>query len=137
MNPNAKAHLWDIENFTFTWAKSEERRTDIRTADYYNTLTNYAVGYAFTRNDAKPIEPFAKSTHKFINKSYMIWFKDFNFDLLPKSLGVSANIERGFVRTLYRGADLTTRGVQPLFQKRILFNRTYNLAWDFTKNLSL
>jgi len=137
MNPNAKPHLWDIENFTFSWSRSEEKRTDIRTADYYNLLNKYAIGYTFQRKDPKPVEFFGKSTSKFLGKSYMVWLKDFNFDFLPTSFSVVGDIERSFVRTLFRGADLSTQGVEALFQKRMLFNRTYNTAWDFTKSISL
>lgn len=136
-NPNAKSHFWDLENFTFTWAHSEEKRVDVRTADFLNLNTKYAIGYNFARPEPKGIEPFAKSESKFIGKSYMIWLKDFNFDPLPTSFGVTADVERGFVRTLYRAADLSTLGVEPLFQKKILFNRNYNVSWNFTKSISL
>lgn len=139
MNPNAKPRFWNIENFGFTWAHSEEKRTDIRTADYLNLLTRYGVSYSFTRpeDNLKPFEPFAKSKAKWIGKSYMQWLKDFNFNFFPNSFGVTADLERSFIRTLYRGADLTTQGVEPLYQKRMLFNRNYNLVWNFTKSISL
>lgn len=132
-NPQAKAHLWDFENFSFTWAYTEERRSDINTADYLNVHQLYGIAYNFTM-ESKFIEPF--KSLKFLDNPFFKFIKDFNFSLLPNSLAVRGDVDRRFTRTLFRAADRTTLGVEPLFQRSFLFNRTYALLWNFSKSLN-
>jgi cell surface protein SprA len=131
---DAKSHLWDIENLRFTWSYSEEQRSDIRTADYFRMQNQYTLGYQFSRQP-KPIEPFKK--WKFLDKPYLKFIKDFNFDLLPSTISVTGDINRQFARTVFRASDLTTDGVEPLFQKQFTFNRNYNVTWQLSKKLGL
>ncbi len=133
-NPDAKINFFDIENFTFTWAMSEELRSDIFTAEYLNTRQRVGVAYAFQK-ERTFVEPFAKLG--FLKAPYLKWLKDFNFNLLPNSFNVAANLDRTFTKTLFRGGDLTTNGVDPIFQKQFLFTRNYGLQWNLSKSLSL
>lgn len=134
MNPESKVNIWDIENFAFTYAYSEEVRSNVTTASFINKNTRYGITYSFQK-EAKYFEPFKKL--KFLQSKYLALIKDFNFSLMPSSINISADLDKKFTRTLYRAADLTTIGVTPLFQKSFLFNRSYAVNWNFTKSLGL
>ncbi|MCU0444405.1 MAG: cell surface protein SprA [Microscillaceae bacterium] len=133
-NPNAKVNLWDFENFAFTWAYSEENRTDINTAEFRNINQRWGLAYTYAK-EVKAFEPFKNL--KFLDKPYLKFIKDFNFSPLPGSISVRADLDRKFTKTLFRAADRTTNGVEPLFQKIFTFTRAYALQWNFTKSLNL
>ncbi|MCS6821255.1 MAG: cell surface protein SprA [Microscillaceae bacterium] len=130
----AKVDFFDIENFTFTWALSEERRSNMSTAEYFLRNERYAIAYVFDK-PAKHIEPFKK--FNWLNSKYFAWVKDFNFSLFPNNISIRGDLDRRFARTQLRGADLTTRGVQPFFEKAFLFNRVYDVRWDISKSLNI
>lgn len=132
-NPNSKVNIWDIENFTFTWAYTEELRSDIFTAEFLNTRQRFGLAYAFQK-ERKFWEPFAKA--KIFQGSFFTLIRDLNFNPLPNAFTFRADLDRSFTKTLYRGADLTTRGVEALFQKQFLFTRAYTLQWNLSKSLA-
>ena len=131
-NPNAKINVWDIENFSLTYAYSIERNSNVTTADYLSTSQRFSLAYNYSR-DREPIEPFKNV--KFLDSPYLALIKDFNFNLVPNQFSVRGDLDRSFVRTTYRSADLETNS-PPLFQKRFLFNRSYNLQWNLSRSLS-
>ena len=132
-NPNSKSHLWDISNFSFTYAYSDVKRTNVSTAIYL--LKNYrtGIGYNFS-NSSKPIEPFKNL--KFLNSKFLKLIKDFNINLLPSSVSVRGDLDRRYIKTQYRNEQLTTDGILPTFEKYFTFNRQYNLRWSLSKALS-
>ncbi|MDX2304919.1 MAG: cell surface protein SprA [Microscillaceae bacterium] len=131
-NPNAKVNIWDIENFSFTYAYSLERNSNSITADYLSTQQRLSAAYTFSR-DREPIVPFKNV--KFLDSPYLALIKDFNFNLIPNQFSIRGDLDRSFIRTTYRSADLVTSSA-PLFQKRFLFNRAYNLQWNLSNSLT-
>lgn len=143
-NPTAKSHAWDVENLTFTYAFAELKRSNTTIDEYRQTSHRGGLTYTFTGNP-KSIEPFKgmKSNHPLLR-----WVKDFNLSPLPNSITFRADMDRSFVKTQLRNAEvtqsgssgiptLTTDGVAPLFEKYWLFNRYYNLGWNLTKNVTV
>jgi cell surface protein SprA len=133
-NPDAKVNLWDFENLSFTWAFSEENRSDINTAEFRNINQRWSVAYTYAK-EVKAFEPFKNV--KLLDKPYLKFIKDFNLSLLPGSISIRGDLDRKFTKTLFRAADRTTNGVEPLFQKIFTFTRAYALQWNFTKSLNL
>jgi cell surface protein SprA len=127
-NPNAKRHAYDVENLTVTYAYSSTNRTSPTIAEYKQESHKGAITYQY-QPQAKSIEPFKNSKVELI--------RDFNITPLPSSISVVADMDRSFVKTQYRNADLTTAGVSPLFEKYWMFNRRYDVAWNFTKSVVL
>jgi cell surface protein SprA len=139
---NTVSHPWDVENFTLTYAFSELTRRNTLIDEYRQTQYKGGIAYSFTGNP-KPIEPFKKikSDHPL-----MRWIKDFNFTPLPNSVTLRADMDRSFIKTQLRNVDptqtagtgtpkLTSKGIDPLYEKYWLFNRAYNLNWNFTKSV--
>ncbi len=130
----AKQHLWDIENFSVSYAYSDLVRTDILTEQFLQKNYRGGIGYSYN-NQPKYIEPFKKL--KFLNSPWFKWLQEFNFNLAPNSIALRGDLDRTFAKTQLRNSDLTTRGIAPYYEKFFTFNRLYDLRWNLSKNLSL
>lgn len=131
--PGVRNHFYDFENFSFTYAFSDDKRRNILTQEY--TQRNYRGGISYVySSQPKAIEPFKnwKATSRWTDI-----IKDVNLTLLPNMVSVRTDVDRRFLKTQLRNADLTTDGIQPLFEKYFWFNRYYDLSWNLTRNMTL
>ena len=133
-NPEAKNRIYDISNFSFTYAFSEETRSNFSTESYLFRTYKGAVAYNFAPEEVS-IEPFQKA--EFLNSPYLKLLKDFNFSPIPNNISVRFDLDRRFVKTQFRNENLTTEGIVPNFEKFFTFNRVYNVRWGLTKSLSM
>jgi cell surface protein SprA len=133
-NEDKPKHLYDIENFSFTYAYNEVTRSNINTAGY--DFRNYrgAVTYSYQPKEWF-FEPF-KNINVF-NSKWLQIIKDINLNLIPNSIIVNGNVNRSFLKTQLRNADLNTEGLDPFFEKSFTFDRTYAVNWNLTKVLTL
>ncbi|MCV9388121.1 T9SS outer membrane translocon Sov/SprA [Reichenbachiella ulvae] len=131
---DAKSHIYDIENFTFDYAFSEQKSSNVNTAERINK--QYSGGLTYNYSTSLPsIEPFKNV--KAFSSPYLQLIKDINFNLLPNSFSFRAGMDRRFQRTQLRNSDLTTDGIKANYEKFFTFDRSYNLRWSLFKNLSL
>ena len=127
-------HIWDIENFNFSFSYSETKQEnpDIQ---YYNTkIYRGNLGYNYVGNP-KNVAPFAKA--KWASKSYLALIKDINFYYLPKSLTFNTEMNRNYSERLLRnksGGDII---INPTISKQWDWNRNYQFRYDLTKGLNL
>ncbi len=133
MKPGAKNHFYDFENLSFTYAFSDENRRNILTQQYAQRMYKGGISYIYN-SQPKALEPFKKW------KSTSRWtelIRDFNVTLLPNLVSVRADVDRRFTKTQLRNSELTTEGIQPLYEKYFWFNRYYDLNWNLTRNSTL
>ena len=130
---DAKSNFFDIENFAFSYAYSDMVETGFYRANYLFKSYRGNVTYNFTPEPVV-LEPFKKM--KIFKSPWLALIKDFNISLLPTSVNLRADLDRRFIKTQLRNQDLTTDGIAPNYEKYFTFNRSYNLRWNFTKNLS-
>lgn len=127
---NNKVMPWSLSNFSFTYGFDETTRRDPLIANDVLTRRRGAIDYGWQRT-VKYIEPFKKLIKK---DKYLKFIKEMNFNPLPNSISVATDLDRRFNSTKYR-----FQGENPLFNtyynKQFLWNRRYDLQWDFTKNL--
>ncbi len=130
----AKSHVYDIENFSFTYAQNNVNKRNVLIDDY--SLNQYRGGLTY-QFQPKQInwEPF-KSSKKF-DKPFLYWIKDLNLSPLPTVIAFRTDFDRNFAKTQLRNSDLTTNGIIPTFEKYFLMNRTYDLQWNLTKSILL
>ncbi|GAA4433947.1 cell surface protein SprA [Ravibacter arvi] len=128
---NRTPHLYDFENFAFTYAFNDLKKSNILTESFLQKMYKGGIAYAFSKN-AKPFEPFKKWK---TTNAYTTFIKDFNLNLYPTSIAIRGDVERSFVRTQLRNAELTTDGQLPYFEKFFWFNRFYDLTWNLTKSM--
>lgn len=129
-----KNHIYDIENFAFTYAFNEGRRQNILTQEYFQRQYRGGLTYNYTPMP-RVWEPFKNVPS--LERKYLFWLKDFNLSLMPSVISFRSDLDRSFIKTQYRSSDLTTNGIMPNFEKYFLFNRYYDLTWNLTKNMTL
>ncbi len=131
--PGARSHFYDFENLSFTYAYSDLTRTNILTEMYSQRMYRAGVAYAYA-SQPKAIEPFRKWE---TNSRYLGFLKEFNFTPMPTSVAVRGDIDRSFTKTQLRNSELTTAGMEPMFEKYFWFNRYYDITWNLTRNIIL
>jgi cell surface protein SprA len=136
VNPDAKTHLWDIENLSFSYSYSDRLMTSFTSAQEFQKQHRGSVAYTFSPKNTG-IEPF-KDSDKF-KSPWLKFIKDFNFNLMPNNISVRADLERSFAKNVYRNSLGNGEFInsEPNYQKMFTFNRTYNLRWSLSKNLTL
>ena len=133
-NKDAKAHIYDFENFSFTYAYSEATQTNFNLQE--NTRRNYKGAVAWQYSPKfKGFEPFKDS--KALSKPAWKLIQEFNFNPLPTNISVRGDLDRSFSKMIYRNAVKDAGSSLPNFQKFFVFNRAYNVRWSLTKALTL
>ncbi|MFD2514724.1 cell surface protein SprA [Pontibacter locisalis] len=138
-DPDDKVRPYDIENLSFSYSYAEREFTNIETDRDFTKTYNGAVAYTYATTP-KNIAPFAQSES--LKSPYLRLIKDLNFTPLPSSFAFRADLDRRYNETFLQRRDpetglITTRGIDPTFQKYFYFNRIYDLKWDLSKSLSL
>jgi cell surface protein SprA len=128
-----EVHFWDVENWSATYSYNELYMRDINTDHDLTQTYRGALNYAFS---GKPIavEPFKDMA--FAKKSK--WFgliKEFNFYLGPKSVAFGSDITRMYNERQNRNILDTNFVFQPTYLKNFTWHRTYDIKYDFTKQL--
>ncbi len=122
---------WDISNFSLTYAFDETSQRDPIVESDVLTRRRGALDYNYSR-PVTYIEPFKKV----IKSKHLKFLANMNLNPLPNSFAFSTDLDRRFNVTKYRFA-----GDNPLYNtyynKQFLWNRTYDVQWDLTRNLKL
>lgn len=134
VNPKANQHLYDIENFSFTYAFSEATQTNFNLVENTKRSIRGAVAWQYSPK-FKGFEPFKES--KGFKSPFLQLIKDFNFNPMPTSVSVRGELDRSFGKIVYRNAIKDQQGALPNFQKFFVFNRFYNARWSLSKALTL
>jgi cell surface protein SprA len=130
-----KPHIYDIENFDFTYQYSQQYHSNIDIQ--YDDKKTYkgAIGYSYTKNP-KNYKPFSKN--KFLRKHRSLaLIRDFNFNLLPKQLGFRTDVSRLYNENLLRKKTRSLIIINPTYVKSFNWNRNYDLRYDFSRSLKL
>lgn len=131
-NPDAKSRFYDLSNFAFSYAYGLVKQTNAQIQDYTFKTYKGNITYSY---QPKPwtLEPFKNS--KWLDSPHLQLIKDFNLNLSPTLILARVDVDRTLLRSQYRNDQLTTSGVDPLFQKSYFINRLYTVNWDLTQNL--
>ena len=129
-----KQHIYDIENFTFSYAYSNEHSSDDETEMYDKEQHRGGLTYNYSPK-AKPVKPFEKSS-LFQDKAWKI-IKDFNFYYLPKSLSFSTEVYRDFEETQLRNKSAAQVILRPTYYKQFTWQRDYGIQYDLSNALKV
>ncbi|MEL1253326.1 cell surface protein SprA [Flavobacterium sp. DGU38] len=134
--PEQKAHVYDVENFTFSQSYNQVERHDYEIEDYEDELSNSSVNYAYTFQP-KEVVPFKQT--KFMKKSeYWKLLSDFNFNYLPSNISFNTNIIRQSNRQQFRQVeDVQGIGLDALYRRNFAYNYQYGFGFNLTKSLKL
>lgn len=131
-NPEAPNRIYDLSNFSFSYAVGTVTQSNAQIQNYEFKTNKGNITYSF-QPKALTIEPFKNS--EWLNSPNLKLIKDFNLNLSPTLILARVDVDRRFLRSQYRNDQLSSTGVDPLFQKSFFMNRFYTLNWDLTKNL--
>ena len=122
---------WDISNFSFTYAFDETRERDPIVESDVLTRRRGAIDYNYSRNVTyiEPLKNVIKSKH-------LKFLANINLNPLPNSFTFSTDLDRRFNETKYRFAGNNFE-FNTYFNKQFLWNRTYDVQWDLTRNLKI
>src|SRR5690606_25037525 len=126
LNPERKAHFYDIENFSLSYAFSEFRQEGFTLASALNKTYRAGLSYNFQGNP-RNISPF-----KNLFKGKALGFLgDFNFTPLPSMVDFRIDVDRYYSQNTLRAADPDTYFSTPTtYFKNFQISRLYGLRWD-------
>lgn len=124
-----KMHVYDIENFSFTYSYSETYRRNQTMSYYMLQVYQGVVGYNYNFNP-KPWEPFKR-----VRSKYLTIIKDINFFYLPQSWGARFTLDRRYGVTINRNNDNVSTIIEPLYDKMFTMTRYYEFGYDFSRGL--
>lgn len=123
----------DPENFTFGYAHSSRHTTGETTAWEKDQMWKWSLAYNYSP-DFPTFDPFKK-----LIKSKSKWLKiikEFGINVLPQSIGFNSDITRNYHELQERDMENLENQSLPLtWSSDFLWNRTFNLRWDLTKNI--
>ncbi len=136
LKPDAPSYPWDIENLSFSYAYSDAVQHNFTLVQTLQKQYKGNVAYTYSPKNTG-VEPFKNV--KGLSSPWLQRIKDFNIGLLPSNVGVRADLNRSFTRTVYRnsGSNGGFAESDPTFVKYFTFNRDYNLRWNLSKGLSV
>jgi len=128
----SKPRLWDISNFSISYAYSEVFSRNIRLDHRIQRNIRGAFTYNYNRQP-KYITPFGKL--KFLSSSYLSLIRDFNFNLFPTQLSFRTDMNRNYYEQQFRNIANPNQVFSPTFSKDFMWNRNYVLNWDITQSI--
>ncbi|HTB05761.1 MAG TPA: cell surface protein SprA, partial [Bacteroidia bacterium] len=128
-----KSHIYDIENFSLTYAYTAMKHHDVNTVEQLNVGHKAGLTYNYSFHP-KNIQPLKKMDF-FKKRKYLALLNDFNFFPLPDKFSATANLDREYSEFQIRN---TIPGLLPLplsVNKAFNDTRTYMLSFPITKSL--
>lgn len=121
---------WNISNFNFNYAYAQVERSDPFIEFDRTTQNRGSIDYSYSRRGGF-ITPFKNLIKK---DKYFKFITDFNFNPLPNSFTMINTFDRIYQERVFRFTDPE---LNFWVNKQFLWDRDYNLQWDFTKSLKL
>ena len=134
-NATAQPHIYDPENFDFTYAYSEITHRNIDVNYDIRKIYRGGLGYNFTGNP-KNYRPFA-NLKPFSSFKPFQPIKDFNFYLFPRSYSFRSDMNREYSVSLVRNKGDANILLDPVYYKKWNWTRTYSLFWDLSQSLKV
>lgn len=135
VNPDSRSRIYDIENFSFSYAYSDRLTSNVNTHTLLNKTVSGGVNYNFSPATLN-LEPFSEA--EALSSPYLALIKDINFSPIPSNFSFSTNLRRDFRLTRYYDNELQPLGVDEInYERAFSFARNYGFRWDITKGLGL
>jgi len=131
-----KKHFYDVENLTFNFTYTEANHTNYEVELNRLQTVSTGVQYAYSF-PVKPWQPLANTQQKWLQKKYMRFLTDFNFNLLPSSVTFRTQINRRFSN--YRVRQIEDYGLDfpPMQSRDYRWNTDYSVNYSPFKSMQL
>lgn len=132
-NASAVNHIWDVENFTATFAYTDYQHHDFTTLSDIEKTYHVILGYNFAK-PAKFYSPF----EKLIKKNSLSLLRDINVALMPSRLNFSIDYNRFYSENTLRNNDPTNEiDIPTTYNKTFYITRVYGIGWNLTKSFTM
>lgn len=124
---------YDLSNFTVGFAQSSRHTAGTTTAweRDMNWKMNFAYAYSPGRFSFEPLRGIIKS-----KSPWLRIFRDFGINYLPQSIAFNSDISRHYNELQERDMEnLENKSLPLTFSSDFLWNRSFQLRWDPTKNI--
>jgi len=129
-----KTHIYDIENFTFSYAFTEQYKRNVDVEFDFTKNHKGSVEWNYSYNPKK-VSPFSKI--KWMNKKSLKLLRDFNFYYLPKNLSFRSDMDRMYSETKLRNTSGYDIIIDTTYIKSFLWNRSYGLKYDLCQSIKI
>jgi len=133
-NTKRDPRIYDIENFAFTYAFSENLFRDINTVFDVRREHRGSINYSF-QSRAAPLEPF-KNVGFLKNDAFKL-IRDLSINYMPSRMVVRAEANRMYNEMQMRNTDNPEFQLDTTFDKSFTLRRQYDLGYDLTKALRI
>ena len=126
---------YDPANFSFSYAHSHKQTTGETTVWERDDSWKWSINYNYTPEyeSLKPFKNLIKSKSKWLKI-----FKEQDFNYAPQNVGFNSDITRNYYELKERDLDDLENNSLPLtWASDFLWNRSFTLRWDLTKNLHM
>ncbi len=132
-NPESKTRLWDIENWSATYAFNEYNHRDFINEATIQKTYRAGLQYNYSKQ-ARSYTPF----EKLIKSKSLSLVRDFNFSLLPSILNFRIDVDRLYSENTLRDNDPNNfLPVNTNFNKNFQMSRLYGISWNLTRSMQL
>ncbi|RKR85585.1 cell surface protein SprA [Mucilaginibacter gracilis] len=133
----APVRVWDVENFSGTYAYTEYDHHDFTTSNALQKTYKVSLAYNYN-NQPRYYAPF----QKVIKSNLLALFRDFNYSLLPSRLNVRIDFDRLYSENTLRNNDQNSyipvsQDLLTTFNKNFLITRVYGIGWNLSKSLQM
>lgn len=129
-----KPRIYDISNWTANYAYNETDAHNINIERSVDKRYSGGLMYNYTMRPT-PIAPFQKV--KLLNGKALRLIKDFNFNLIPSTLGFRTDMSRSYTETKLRNVNYPGVKMETSVDKDFFWNRFYDISFDLTRSIKL
>ena len=133
-NQSDKPKIYDISNFTLTYAHNTYAQGDITTAQNKSINSRLLVNYNYIARP-KSIDPFKDV--KFLKPAPLALVRDFNINFIPSQISFRSDLNRTSNTTQYR--DITNPGfsLPKSYLSDFLWNKYFDFRYDLSRGLKV
>ena len=126
-----KPQFYDIENFSVSYAFSEQVRRDINIVKNNRSDHKGTLNYNY-QNRPKNVQPF-----KGVKSKYLIWVRDFNFYYAPRKFTFRTDLTRINGVMQMRNTNNRDFPLPETFNKSFTWDRIYDFGYDLSKSIKI
>lgn len=130
-NPSEPAHLWDIENFSASYAFTEYNHRDFINESSIQRTYRAELAYSFN-SQPKSYSPFAR----LIKSDKLALLRDLNFSPMPAFINFRIGIDRFYSENALRDTSIAD-SLRRTFSKNFRMTRVYGISWNLTKSMQI
>ena len=133
-NKTGKPKIYDLSNFSVTYAKNLYSQGDISTLQNKTVNTRILFNYNFVTRPV-PFDPFKNI--KFLKSPKLALVRDFNINFVPSQISFRSDLNRNSTTLQYRDITNPTFVLPKSYLSDFIWNRYFDFRYDLTRGLKI